>query len=173
MQIAHRRAVYFRDWSWKGIEAWDGLIDLCSGCGGFCHTELLFKNGKSFTSTTQFDASTVVYPSPRSHGGPIIRRINFVNREWLFTDVPVSDKQESEMYDACIKLIDESVAENGGYDFTGVARFVFPFMQEHKKDWFCTESVVHILQTKNFFRGMKAWTISPNRLVKLCQNGVI
>lgn len=172
VKIAHRRAIYLRDWSWKGLELWDGLIDLCSGGNpfspGHCHTELLFDNGHSFTSTTKSDPACVIFGRP---SGAQIRRIEFKPGEWDFTLLPLSDWQADQLYDECKNLVHISCLERAGYDYAGVMRFVLPWIKEHPKDWFCTESVVDRLQTVGLFLGQAPHKLSPNACFELCEAG--
>ena len=168
MKIAHRKNVLFRDHAW-----WDSVVNLASGGGGFAHSELIFTNGESFTSTTQFERATLVYPhrafaDPRKNG-PLIRRIEFPDWEWAFTELNVTDSEELQVYEWCRQTIDDSIKARAGYDWMGVARFVFKFLKEHPADWFCSESDVAALQTIGYFKDEKAWTVSPNKLWKLCQ----
>lgn len=168
LTIAHRKQVWFKDRA-----VFDSVIDACSGFGGYCHTELLFPNGESFTSTTKFDRATLVYPhrafaDPRKNG-PLIRRIEFPDWEWDFTRLPVTDSQLLQVYEWCQQTINESISDRAGYDWNGVLRFVFKFMKEHPKDWFCTESVVAACQQIGLFTGVKPWTRSPNRFRKMCR----
>ncbi len=171
MKIAHRKNVFFRDHA-----IWDTVVNLCSGGGGFAHSELVFDNGISFTSTTKFDTSTVVYPSlddPRAVGrknGPLLRQIKYPEWEWEFTELPLSDSQKLQVYQWCVKTIDESLADKAGYDWAGVCRFVFKFLKEHPKDWFCSESVVAAVQQAGLFVDEKPSAVSPNRLRALCRN---
>lgn len=167
LRIAHRRDV------WGDGELWDGLVDICSGCNGYSHTELLFSNGESFSSFLKFDKTHSIYPAPyyyRPRGGPQIRKITFKSGIWEYTDLPfVSKQEEDDLYAYCHNLINESITKQGGYDKKGVARFVLPFMREHKDDWFCTESVEHVCQeVLELFQGRKAWKDSPNSFKKLC-----
>jgi hypothetical protein len=169
MRIAHRKNVLFRDRAW-----WDTAVNLLSGCGGYAHSELIFDNGESWTSTTQFDPATLIYPSApdmaalKRTNGPLLRQINFPGWEYDFTEVHLDDAQKLQVYRWCVETIDQSIKDQAGYDWNGIARFVLPWMKEHRADWFCSEAVVAALQTAGMFRGLKAWTISPNRLWKLC-----
>jgi hypothetical protein len=169
VRIAHRKNVLFRD---RAI--WDTVVNACSGFGGYCHSELIFDNGLSFTSTSRFDPATAVYPSAHfcvatgRHSGPVIRRIDFPSSLYDFTPVEVTDSQKLQVYRWCEQTIDQSIKDNAGYDWAGVNRFMFKFLPQHKEDWFCSESVVAALQTVGYFRNLKAWTISPNKLWKLC-----
>lgn len=169
MRIAHRKNVLFRDHAW-----WDTIVNIGSGCGGYAHSELVFANGASFTSTTDFSPATLVYPSVSymTHlgrkNGPLLRRIKFPDWEWTFTKLDVTDSQELQVYRWCVETIDQSIKDNAGYDWCGVLRFVFKFMTEHPQDWFCSESVLAACQEAGFFLGLKPWTVSPNALRQLC-----
>lgn len=167
LRIAHRRDV------WGDGELLDGLINIFSGLGGYCHTELLFSNGESFSSFVKFDRANTVYPAPhyyRPKGGPQIRKIDFKLDTWAYTKLPdVSPEDEDKLYGYCKKLIDESVATQGGYDRLGVLRFVLKFMKQSERDWFCTEAVMHVLQKSlGMFPDMQAWDYSPNRFNVIC-----
>lgn len=169
MKIAHRKNVLFRDKAW-----WDTAVNLCSGCGGFAHSELVFDNGESFTSTTEFDPATLVYPGVKDmiqlgrKNGPLLRVMKFPDWEWQFTELDLTDAQKLQVYRWCVETIDQSIKDQAGYDWMGVLRFVFKFLKPHKQDWFCSESVVAALQSVGLFPGLKAWTVSPNKLFELC-----
>lgn len=167
LRIGHRKNVWFRDHA-----MWDTFTNVFSGCGGYSHSELIFPNGESFTSTTEFDPKTATYPEPataiKRKGGPLLRRIGYPGFEWEYTDLDVADSKILQVREWCVKTIDDSIKDGGGYDWAGVMRFVMPWMKEHPKDWFCSESVVAALQTIGYFEGEKAWRISPNKLHKLC-----
>jgi hypothetical protein len=189
MKIAHRKFVFARDKAW-----WDFFVNLFSGCGGFAHSELVFDNGESFSSTTDFDAHTLVYPTARdAHhlgrtSGPIIRKIKFPDWEWQFTELDLTDSQKLQIYNWCIETIDQSIKDQAGYDYAGVLRFVCKWLKQSPRNWFCSEAVVAALQHGIRNAGMqektpqelpapllflhaprlRAWTISPNRLFDLC-----
>ena len=169
MKIAHRKNVLLRDRAW-----WDTAVNLASGAGGYAHSELIFTNGQSFTSTTQFDPATAIYPPAKTwailgrKNGPLVRQIEFPAWQWDFTELPVTDTQELWIWKWCVDMIDQSIPDQAGYDWAGVLRFVFKFMQEHPQDWFCSEAVVAACQQAGFFAGLKPWSISPNRLRRLC-----
>lgn len=167
LRIAHRKDI------WGDRELWDGLVDIFSGCKGYAHTELLFSNGESFSSLFEFDKAHTVYPSAcyyRPKGGPQLRRIVFKDGFWDYTNLPqISAEEEDNLYNYCKTMIDDSVVAQAGYDRTGVLRFVFPFMRQHREDWFCTESVEHACQkVLSLFLGRDAWKDSPNSFKKLC-----
>jgi len=167
LRIAHRRDV------WGDGELWDGLVDVSSGCKGYAHTELLFSNGESFSSLLKFDKAHTVYPLAyyyRPKGGPQLRRIEFKENFWDYTNLPfVSAQEEDDLYNYCKSVIDDSIKAQAGYDKSGVLRFVLPFMHEHPEDWFCTEVVEHVCQKSlELFGNRKAWKDSPNSFKKLC-----
>ena len=170
MKIAHRKNILFRDRAW-----WDTLVNLASGGGGFAHSELVFDNGESFTSTTEFAPATLVYPSATDllhlgrKNGPLLRRINFPDWEYEFTVVPASPAQKLQVYQWCVETIDQSIKDHAGYDWAGVLRFVFKFLKQHPRDWFCSEAVVAALQTQGWFAHIRPWAVSPNRLRELCR----
>lgn len=164
LKIAHRKDVLFTDHQW-----WDTVTNAFSGFGGFSHSELLFSSGVSFTSTTDFDPNTAVYPHARKGGGPIFRQINFPESLWEISILPLNSAQEAEVMDWCMNTARESFESHAGYDWAGVLRFVCPWMKEHPQDWFCSESVVAACQTAGLFRNEVAWRISPNKLRKLCR----
>lgn len=170
MRIAHRKNVLFRDRAW-----WDTAVNACSGFGGFAHSELIFDNGLSFTSTTEYEPSTLMYPTHAEmvrlgrKNGPMIRRIEFPDSLWEFTELPLNDSQKLQCHQWCMEIIDRSIKDRAGYDWAGVMRFVFKFMHEHPKDWFCSEVVLAAIQPFDFWPQYKPWTVSPNKLRALCR----
>lgn len=171
MQIAHRKDVLFKDWHGWRPEVLDTATNLCSGCHGYAHSELVFDNGLSFTSSISYNPPTAFHPAPPAIGrknGPIIHRVDLTGDDWVFTDLDLTDSQKLQIWSWCVKTIDESLAAGAGYDFAGVLRFVLPFIKEHPQDWFCSESVVAACQSAGLFPGEQPWRCSPNRLAKLC-----
>lgn len=77
-------------------------------------------------------------------------------------DIKVSDKDSLK-----IKKFLES--ELGcGYDWFGVARFVFPFFKPNKNKWFCSELVGEVLKKINFIKKNTRISIfSPERVFQL------
>ena len=156
---------------------WDGFVNAFSGFGGIAHSELVFDNGESFTSSSRFDPLDAIYPNPvfcravGRTGGPVIRHIEMPDHLWKFTELPlVTDEQKLHCYQWAKQTIDQSIKDNAGYDWRGVMRFVFKCIKQHPEDWFCTESVVANLQENvGMFQGLDAWSLSPNKLYKLCR----
>jgi hypothetical protein len=161
IHIAHRKNVLFRDGT-----MFDTFTNLFSGCGGFSHTELVFSDGTSFTSTTTANKDTIFLPSSRTFG-PMIRNISYPVWMWELTPLHMSEESEAGIKQWCEKTITESVEDKGGYDWAGIIRFVLPFIKEHKKDWFCTEAVIAALQSAGWFPGLKAWQYSPNKFYRM------
>ena len=170
LKIAHRRNVLFRDGEW-----YDTLTNLGSFIAarqwGYAHSELLFSTGEAASSLFSIRPGETTWPSSdRVRGGPaIFRRQHYAPGEWRFSTLPLDHEAEHRIMVQAMHDIDESIKIGAGYDRAGVMRFVLPFVKEHPQDWFCSEFVVHLLQTEGYFTGEKAWTCSPNKLFRLCR----
>lgn len=122
------------------------FVDALSGFGGYSHAELVFRDGTCLSST--YGAGVTL--GDRDLTG------------WLVVDLPFVP------YETERAIREWAKGEVGsGYDALGVARFVLPFLRQSPDRWFCSEIVVAALQLAGFFPGVKAWTVSPNRLRRM------
>ena len=131
-------------------------INLLSGRRGFCHVELVFSDGMSFSSTTLDPGDGddgVRFKDIRYSGGV---------EKWAFHRLTVSEYAERAMRAAA------EVLEGAPYDKGGVLRFLFPWLKEHPKRYFCSEVVVTVLQAGGVLpASVKPWKVSPNALAKM------
>lgn len=171
LKIAHRKHVWFRDG-----ESWDTLTNVFSCLAarqwGYAHSELLFTSGEAASSMFSIQSGQCEWPpGDRPKGGPaIFKRKYYPSWEWDFTPLPHIDRDaEHRIIVLAMHEIDTSIHAGAGYDRAGVLRFVLPFVKEHPRDWFCSEFVVHLLQSESMFHDQKAWTCSPNKLYRLCK----
>lgn len=121
------------------------LIDAFSGGGGFCHAELLWDSDISYTA--------------QPFSGTNYSRHVHRPQNWVVYDLPYCDDGKIRMW------CDSEVGCE--YNFAGVMHFVFPFMAQNPKKWFCSEVVVAALQKVGMFPREVAWRISPNKLKKI------
>jgi hypothetical protein len=130
------------------------LIDWLSGGDGFCHVELIFSDGISFSSTTMDEEKPGVRFKQIAYSHP---------QTWVFVELAVTEDQEAQMVCKAIEI------EHAPYDYRGVARFVLPWMPEHPTAYFCSESVLTALQAGGLFPGIKPHKVSPNRLYEMAK----
>lgn len=154
MQIALYRAR--RDGKWL-----DNAINLFSGLRGFCHAELVFPDGKSFSSTAQ-DRSVDSKGRPKKDG----TRWKFIDYgmhpdRWALVRIDVTEKQVETMRQFANSELDAR------YDFLGCVRFVLPVAQSEAR-WFCSEVVVATLQSAGLYQHWpRPHNVSPNKLAEL------
>jgi len=96
----------------KAIRWWTG--------SPYSHCELLFPDGRIFYSDGWND-SGVRYS------------VNYNLVNWDSITLPISTEVLRHLQNWC----DEKVGQ--GYDWTGVIRFVVPFMPQSDRRWFCSE----------------------------------
>jgi hypothetical protein len=147
VRLAFKRAQY------SGLTG--RLIDLLSGGDGFCHVELIFSDGLSFSSTTMDGKPE----------GVRFKQINYSHPErWDIIDLPqITPELEAKGRAYAETLVGQP------YDRFGVARFVLPFMRQHATAWFCNEVVIDVGHVMEQWLGVVAWEIGPNvfrRIVK-------
>ena len=148
MKIALRRYVK-GDWVDFGINAF-------SGFGGFCHAELVFPHGVSYSSTSRFE------PGDEKPDGTRFAYIDYDKHpeRWAFVDFHTTSVEESVVYSFCLGELECR------YDFAGCVRFGLPFWKEHKDKWFCSEVCVAALQQIGYLMDLVPHKTSPNHLAK-------
>lgn len=130
----------------KGIQYWP----FGGASGPYCHTELVFSDGVSFSSN-------------ESDGGSRFTTIGYNERDWDFLDVPLPKDEEQRVRAFCAK-------ENGcGYDWLGLALSFSPvaFGYQSENKWFCSEVCTAALQVAGYCSGFTPVRVSPNRLYKI------
>ena len=121
------------------------LINEATGRKGYCHTELVFADGSSFSSLA--DESSVDSKGNKKQDGTrftIPGQIDFTDAQtWTVVGVPgVSEAQESLIKIWCSQQLDAR------YDWWGVmACGHVPLAREHPDDWFCSEVCTAALET--------------------------
>lgn len=123
------------------------LINLLSGCGGYCHSELIFvSTGRALSSFPGGGVQWVSHTYPPD--------------EWDLWDIGYEWAEDF--------IVEWAEREIGSpYDFAGVARFVLKFLRQSRTAWFCSEIDVTAVQQCNVFRSAKPWKVSPNRVAKM------
>lgn len=140
----------------------DTLIDWFSGFGGYCHAELVFGDGVSFSSTT-YDTSYDLAGNFKKDGTRF-KTIDYTEHpeRWTLVEIDVTPDQEHAMRKYAATLLDAR------YDWWGCGRFVLPFVKPHADKYFCSEVCVDVLQHVGLFRDWGApHKVSPNKLAKL------
>lgn len=132
----------------KGGDFVDHIIGWFSG-GKYSHVELVFSKILCFSS--------------RPFSGTTFTTIDYDNEHWEVFNLPMSAEKELAILQWCMK---ESHCK---YDWLGVLRFVFPFIKQSKKRWFCTEIVVTALQEAGFCKGLIAHKTSPSQFREYMQ----
>lgn len=173
VRIAHRRNVLVTD-----HEVYDTLTNLLSFISarkfGYSHSEILFSDGVAFSSLFKIDAGECILPDfARPKGGlAMFRRKNgYPLNLWRYTRLPLDSSQEAELRASCELLTRECISENEQYDRKGVLRFVLGFWpKEDPRGYFCSEAVYNRVQSMfSFFRTKPEFKVSPNLLVRLCE----
>jgi hypothetical protein len=151
-------------------ERWVDLgIKVFSGLGEFCHAELVFSDGVSFSSTARdpsLDSAGNAKPD-----GTRFKRIDYSAHPERWMLIPVGmphgyDGDEGYAADeAAIRAFALSELD-ARYDYAGCFRFVVPFWRESPANWFCSEIVTACLQQVDHpaVRGLTPWRVSPNEL---------
>lgn len=171
--IAHRKNVLGEG------EWWDTLTNLGSGGlwralrgkQGYSHTEVLFSDGTAMSALFTIAAGQCTRPvAGRVRGGPaLFKRERYPDNLWDFTSLDITPSEEFNLRSWAHQQIDDSIADNGGYDRTGVLRFVIPWMRAHKKDWFCSEfSYQGVHEALSLLKDVRPEKVSPNMMVDLC-----
>jgi hypothetical protein len=142
MQLAFKRA--------SGIVG--KLIDLFSGRDGFCHVELVFSDGVSFSSTTMDPGE--------GDNGTRLKRIAYNHpEEWDFIALPMIGAED----ERAIRAYAEQLArENQGYDYRGALHHAFPWIKHSRRKDYCNEVVIKALQHRNYFPLLVGWELGPN-----------
>jgi hypothetical protein len=142
MQLAFKRA--------SGIIG--TLIDWFSGRDGFCHVELVFSDGVSFSSTTM--------DPDDGDNGTRLKRIAYNHpEEWDFIELPMIPPADERV----IRLYAELLArENAGYDYRGVLHHLFPRIKHSRRKDYCNEVVIKALQHRNYFPLLVGYELGPN-----------
>jgi hypothetical protein len=118
--------------------------------GPFSHTELVFSDGRTFSSDER-------------DGGTRWTTRSLDRDEWDILEVPCSAEDEQRVAAFCHS------EENCRYDMVGIG-FSFlpvPIGWQSSTKWFCSEICVAALQQIGFLVGYTPSRISPNQLYKL------
>ena len=91
--------------------------------GEFSHVELIFSDGMS-ASSSYLD------------GGVRFKRIEFDLSRWVFVEVVADEAKARAWFDA---------HAGEAYDLAGTARFVFGFIPQNPRKWFCSEAVAEAI----------------------------
>lgn len=86
----------------------------------YSHCELLCSDGRIFSSDGWND-NGVRYST------------NYNLNNWDILTIPLKDEMRRHLRDWCDSMVGQ------GYDWTGLARFVLPFIPQMDNRWFCSE----------------------------------
>jgi len=121
--------------------------------GKFSHSELVFSDGRTFSSD-------------EADGGTRWTDRAMPSSEWDFIDIPCTTKQENRARVFC-------EGEDGcKYDMVGIG-FSFlpvPIGWQSAEKWFCSEICVAALQQIGYLIGYTPSRISPNKLYKILKS---
>lgn len=112
---------------WQGI--YNRLVRWID-CGAYSHVELIFSDGMSASSSF-------------IDGGVRFKRIDFDPAKWEIVDVGGDEAAARAWFDAHI---------GEAYDVAGNARFVFGFIPQNPRKWFCSEAVAAALGLRDSWR---------------------
>lgn len=124
----------------------DKLIAFLSS-GKYSHAELVFPDGDCFSASCR-------------DKGTRFKKIDFHPDRWDFITINVCNPEFDKLKDFCLKELGKK------YDYLGALGIILPLKQSNNK-WFCSEIVVSSLQSINLFVGLKASSVSPNKLHKI------
>jgi hypothetical protein len=124
-------------------------VNLCSGDYGYSHVELVFSDGRSFSS----------HP---------IGGVKFTNFEpaadaWAFAELPAAEESDEPTIRA---WADQCAAEGHAYDFGAIAHFVDPLIPENPNDFMCSEVCITALQSAGWLGDLVPANTSPNDLAQ-------
>ena len=121
--------------------------------GIYSHTELMFADGRSFSSD-------------EADNGTRWKDRAMPANEWDFLDVPTTADQEADIRAFC------NGEEDCKYDMVGIG-FSFlpvPIGWQSAEKWFCSEICVAALQQIGYLTGYTPSRISPNKLYKILKH---
>jgi hypothetical protein len=126
-------------------------INRLSGGDGFCHVELVFSDGISFSSTTL-----------DPEGGDKGVRFKWINyshpEEWVFVQLFPSYGGEQRIREKAESIVGKP------YDTRGTLRFAIPLLKEHPDAYFCSEADLTALHADPLFPATVAYQTGPNVL---------
>lgn len=131
----------WEDWQTKFASR---IINWFTGVRGFWHCELVFSDGRSFTSMTNGGAMFFNRPHPEEN--------------WVSFDLPATPEQEGKMSVLATSKLGTP------YDFLGAVGIVLPWAKYDRKKAFCSEICVEVLQEMDLFVDYPPYQISPNFL---------
>ena len=125
----------------------------------------MFSNGEWFSSHAE-DPGVYIDGTPKPNG----TRFKTVTPEpgkWVYAPLFVPTQQETYLRAHAQTLLGNPKLhkDDGQYDFSGVGRFVIPFIHQHPWKWFCSEAVVQVIQRCGLMVGYDAWRLAPNDLL--------
>lgn len=116
--------------------------------GPYAHCEIVFKDGQWFSS------------SPRD-GGVRFKEIVPQAGSWDFLELDIQEDTIREWSETQVGL---------KYDWSGVARFVLPFLPSSKDHWFCSEICIAALQRGGLLLDLTPSRYSPNDLYEIADS---
>jgi hypothetical protein len=134
----------------------DDIVDLAIKLwtrGEFCHAEIVFRDGKYFSSTFKDNVRW------RRDNDPIIEG------KWVYINIPMTAAEEEIVRVFCEGQIGKK------YDICGALGIALP-LHQHKKQWFCSEILVAALQKVGRFQHIKPHRVDPWRLYKIVTGDV-
>ncbi len=115
--------------------------------GPFSHAEIVFSDGKSFSSSIRDKGVRTITIKDETH--------------WTFFELHLSTEAEQKIRVFCEGELGKE------YDLLGTLGFILPTFRPEKKKWFCSEFVVASLQQCGMLHWIKAGKINPNKLYGL------
>jgi hypothetical protein len=144
MKIAFYKATH------PGIQGWFNRAIRWFEKGPYSHTELIFSDGMS-ASSSMLD------------GGIRFKYIGYDPAKWDIFELPegLIDEHEARQWYAD--------REEARYDVIGICRFIFKFLPDNPKQYFCSETQACIiaLHHPEVLSWMNPNEIAPNKLARL------
>ena len=145
--------------SWLGGQWYSYPINWLSGNNGYWHSDLVFSDDYSFTST--ISKGVILVPKAER---------KYQLEYWDFFDIIITPEQEAQ-----VRKNAESIV-GSPYDYLGVARWIIPFVGQSKTRYFCSESNVEVFNENppNMLNNLEPYRVNPNHMLPIFRtNGLI
>lgn len=132
---------------YKGHGNWMDFLIRLKTRGMYSHTELIFCDGFSFSSS-QWD------------GGTRFKKIKYDDFHWVLIEIPLSNEEEKKIRKFCEQQ------NNKPYDWKAIILAqIFNFYDQSAGKWFCSEICTKALQQIKLLVG--AFMVSPQKMYEM------
>jgi len=133
------------------------LLNFFSGMKGFQHVELVFPDGRAFSSTSL---------EKGRQDGCRFTTIHDLHdpKQWACVALECTDGELAVMMERAAYLAHVGAR----YDFAGIKAFINPFREHDPEKWFCSEVVEHLLDLAGIGKMREAAEdCTPNGMAKV------